>query len=467
MKFYRNAIILIAVLALLVAAYFLVINKSDDNGSEQSGADTETIRVSDYKAEDVKKIIIENQDEKLEFEKKDEKWGLSSPADLKVNADSVTGMATEVTGLIASKIVDEDSSDVKKYGLDAPQLLITVILNDDTSRVIELGNQTPMGDGYYAKEKDKAKVYVISKYVGEKLLNAKNNVRDKTIFSGNAEDIVSISMERGGSLVYSAEKQDESTWNLTAPIEGSVNVDSVGKMVDAVANVTVADFVEEKPSDLGKYGLASPAYSLEYETAKDGKIKLMLGTLNKDTYRFYAKLGSSDEVFQIDSTAFDFLDKPLKEIVDVFVYIVNISDVSRIVVDMDGKTTTCDIETDKDNDNDKDKFTVNGKDATMKDENDKQPFRKFYQALIGLTLDDVEIGAVPQGEAEITFTYYLRKAPNRMTVEFIPKDDNYYYVVKNGKYSNIVIRKDKFDQTESVRDTYNKLMEALDKEQNQ
>ncbi|RCX20933.1 uncharacterized protein DUF4340 [Anaerobacterium chartisolvens] len=463
MKFYRNAIILIAVLALLVAAYFLVINKSDDKDSEQPGADIGTIRVSDYKAEDVKKIIIENRDEKLEFEKKDEKWGLSSPADLKVNPDSVTGMAMEVTGLIASKIVDEDASDVGKYGLDAPGLLITVILGDDTSRVIELGNQTPLGDGYYVREKDKTKVYVISKYVGEKLLNAKNNLRDKTIFPGNAEDIVSISMERGGTLVYSAKKQDASTWSLTAPIEGSVNVDSLGRMVEAVANVIVADFVEEKPSDLAKYGLESPAYSLEYESAKDGKIKLMLGTLNKDTYRFYAKLESSEEVFEIDSTAFDFLDKPLKEIVDVFVYIVNISDVSRIVVDMDGKTTTCDIETDKDNDNDKDKFTVDGKNATMKDENGNQPFRKFYQALIGITLNDIEIGPEPKGDAEITLTYYLRKAPNKMTVEFVSKDDNYYYVVKNGKYSNIIVRKDKFNETEGVKETYNKLMEALNK----
>ena len=137
---------------------------------------------------------------------------------------------------------------------------------------------------------------------------------------------------------------------------------------------------------------------------------------------------------------------------------------------MDGKTVSNIIQTDKgdpkakvDADKDKDKFFVDGIDASGKDSDDNQPFRTYYQALIGVLLDSVEIGAVPTGAPEIIIDYTLNVAPGRMKVEFIPKDKDYYYVVKNGVYSNILVQKSQFDKPEGVRDSYKKLMDFLKK----
>ena len=50
-----------------------------------------------------------------------------------------------------------------------------------------------------------------------------------------------------------------------------------------------------------------------------------------------------------------------------------------------------------------------------------------------------------------------------MKVEFVSKDANYYYVVKNGKYANIIVDKRKFDDAEGLRQTYKNLTDAMNK----
>jgi hypothetical protein len=50
-----------------------------------------------------------------------------------------------------------------------------------------------------------------------------------------------------------------------------------------------------------------------------------------------------------------------------------------------------------------------------------------------------------------------------MKVEFYSKDKDYYYVVKNGKYSNLLVLKSQFDKAEGVRPTYKTLMDLINK----
>ena len=217
-------------------------------------------------------------------------------------------------------------------------------------------------------------------------------------------------------------------------------------MIEAIVNSTVAEFIEDNPADLVKYGLDAPKYVFDF-TAAGKAYKLKMGEEKVKDSQIYAQLDGSDEVFVMDITAYNFLDKPLKEIVDVFAYIVNIDQVLKIDLTMDGKTThmTLDVYKDEEgkSDSDKDKFTVNGIDASGRDENDKQPFRTFYQALIGISLDEIDVEGNPVKDAEITIDYTLKTGS--MKVEYIPKDENYYYVVRNGEYAGILVRKNKGD----------------------
>jgi hypothetical protein len=461
MKLYRNAIILIIILALLFGVYLFVTNKK----GKDSPQDTRNFeKIIDLDTLEMEELTIENKGEKLIFIKKDKEWELKYPEGIRYDSSKLNSVAINFSSVFVEKVIEEDASDLAQYGLDKP-ILVSSKMKDGTVETLEIGNLTPTGGAYYVKKKDSNKVCTTDPYTINKVIVKRNDIRDRTLFTVESDDITKISMERGGSLVFRAERPDEeSDWTLTSPIEGNANNTALAPMLEAITNSTVSEYVEENPLNLDKYGLSKPSYVLEFETP-EGKTRLLMGQEIKENSEIYVMQEGSNEVYTISIEAYTFLDKPLREIVEVFAYITNIWDVDKIVVEMDGYTANCELQTDPDQDTDKDKFFLNGKDASMKDENDRQPFRAYYQSLIGVTLSELEPNVDPTGEAEITFTYYRKVDPKVMKVEFIPKDERYYYVMRNGKYSGILVEKKKFDEPEGVRESYRKLIEAINKSQ--
>ena len=458
MKLYRNAIILVIVLALLFGVYAVVKNvKKDDDPAER----TKYEKIIDLDTTEMKELIIEKSDEKLIFIKNDKDWVLKYPEGIRYDATKLSSAAINFSSVFVEKVIEENASDLAQYGLDKP-ILVSAKMNDGKVETLEIGSLTPTKGAYYVKKKDDNKVCTTDIYTINKVIVGKNAIRDLALFTITSDEITKISMERQGTSVFGAVYDSEnSSWVLTTPIKGNANVTALSPMLDAITQSQITSFVEENPTNLEKYGLTKPSYVLEFETP-EGKKRMLMGKEDTANSQIYVMLEGINEVFTISSEPYTFLDKPIEEIVEVFAYIVNIWDVDKIDVEMDGYKLNLELQTDSEKDNDKDKFFVNGKDASMKDEDDRQPFRAYYQSLIGITLSEVEPVAQPTGTADITFTYYLKTEPKTMKVEFIPKDERYYYVVKNGEYSGILVEKKKFDESEGVRESYSKLMAAIE-----
>ena len=459
MKLYRNAIILVIIFALLFGVYAVVKNiKKDDDPTDKNAYE----KIIDLDTTEMQELTIEKTGEKLIFVKNenDNEWKLQYPEGIQYDPSKLSSAAINFSSVFIEKVIEENASDLSQYGLDKP-IIVTAKMKDGKVETLEIGSPTPTKGAYYVKKKDDNKVYTTDTYTIDKVIVSKNDIRDLALFKITSDEITHISMERQGKVVFKADYNSESkNWTLTNPIKGNANISALAPMLDAITQSQITTFVEENAADLEKYGLTKPSYVLEFETV-DGKNRMLMGKEDTENSQIYVMLEGNNEVFTISTQPYTFLDKPIEEIVEVFAYITNIWDVNKIDVEMDGNKLNLELQTDPDKDNEKDKFFVNGKDATMKDENDRQPFRAYYQALIGVTLSEVEPTAQPTGEAEITFTYYLKTDPKVMKVEFIPKDDRYYYVKRNGEYSGILVDKKKFDEPEGVRDSYNKLMAAL------
>jgi len=462
MKFYRNAIILVVIVALLAGAYVLVRNiKANQPGTSET---KQYDKLTDFISTDIESVTLKNKSGTFVIVKKDEDWALSEPADIRYDSSVLSSIVINSASIVADKVIEEDAQDLSIYGLDDPAI-VTVKSKDGTSVTLEIGNQTPTGGGYYTKLQGKNKVYMISKYTGDKLLSGKNEIRTKQLFDMTTDDIMKFGLNRKGENVFISEKSEDK-WNMVTPIKGSMNDSSFIPMLEALVNARATEFVEENPDDLSVYGLDKPAYELIFSTEATGEVKLQMGFERREDYTIYAKFDGEDEVFAIDTNTFTFLDKPLKEIVNIFAYIVNIQDVEKIDLTMDGKTTHMELDVYLDEegnmDSDKDKFYVNGIDASGKDENGKQPFRKFYQALIGVCIDEIDLEGDPAGkQADITIEYTLKDG--KMKVEYIPKDEHFYYVVRNGEYAGVLVKqRNKVEfGIEGMKQAYDTMMEFL------
>jgi len=460
MKLYRNAIILIVIVALLAGAYYFLSRNMPKNEDE-----VETIAITDIQAEDIESMTFKNSGNTFVMAVEDSKWILKSPEDIIYDQSTVSTMCEAARNISAERVVEESAADLSPYGLNNPAGTVEIKLKDGTVKIIEVGDESPVGGVYYAKLSGESKVYTIRQYDANKLLTDRNGLKQKKLFDFELETVNAMSMERGGEILFKAKLTETEDWEMYEPIHGSANPSAILPMTEALATVRVSEFIEENPADLSKYGLDAPRYAFEIGSSEGGTYKLMLGKEKTRGKDIYAMLEGRDEVFTVSLDDFFFLDKPIDELFQVFAYIVNIDEVSEIYLTMDGKTThmTLDVYVDEEGnrDNDKDKFTVNGKDASGKNEKGDQPFRVFYQALIGVTLDEIDLEGKPQGDPDITIEYKLKNG-DTMRIDYVPKDENFYYVLRNGEYANIIVRKNKGEfGIKGLREKYKNLMDFL------
>ncbi|HHV60883.1 MAG TPA: DUF4340 domain-containing protein [Clostridiaceae bacterium] len=460
MKLYRNAIILVVVLAVALGAFYFLKNRTTEENDNGSVTPAKYEKITDFDSLSVEKISVKYPDKEIVLTKTgDDEWQLESNKELKLNSSRVRSIAIRMSSIFPEKEIEENPKDLSVYGLDNP-VLATCWLSDGSMHQIMIGDMTPTKGAYYGMVPGTDKVYTISTYDAGGILVSVNDLKLTTLFEVTMEDLVKLELERNGQLVFSSYKEEDE-WRLSHPLKAKASYTRLYEIGDAISQFQVKAY-EQDSSDLASFGLDNPKYALTFGT-KDNEYRMLFG-IEKGS-DIYAKMDGSDDVFKLDVSLVNFLDVPIEEVVDSFVALPNIMDVEKVVVEIDGYTDVSEIYVDPE-DSDKDSFKFNGKDANVKNEKGDFLYKKYYQGLLTAGIrDEVDIDGNPQGDAEVTITYYKTDG-EVIKIEFVPRDEFYYYMVRNGEYTGLVVNKKKLsaNNAESIRATRQALVEAMEKE---
>jgi len=312
MKLYRN----IVILAFMIIALVLVWGSTGKRTKVEMKPENvdNTIAIFDFDADSITHITIVNSDSRFELERKEGKWTSIFPEGMRVNDYTIDMIAEYFSNLTALKIVKDNEENVKLYGLDDPST-ITVRLDDGTEKTLEIGDLTPTNDNYYAKVKGDSRIFTIGGYIGDQFKSKKENIRQRILFDVLPEEIHGFSLERGGKTVFVAKRTENGNWEIIRPVHQAVADSSeIESMVFFVSNLAVFNFIEEMPSDIGKYGLEDPAYAIEFETEQSIQ-RLLLGSEKVKGYEIYAKLADNNETFTLSMELLYFLDVPLDDLI--------------------------------------------------------------------------------------------------------------------------------------------------------
>lgn len=468
MKLFRNAIILSAVLVIIAGAFILMNILDKDtvvkNTTEPDDLNDRYVSVFETARDDIEEMTIETADVKYVIKQKDGKFEVTYPEGMNYDGTLVFNTMENVANLTAEKVFDVSEADLAKYGLGKKVPTLSLKMKDGTEKILELGDQVPNQLLAYAKLKGANKVYAIGgDFAASFKTVSKLYYKQRKIYTPKKEDLYEIKLERSGRNAFVLEKQSGDKWNITSPVTGNIKDPKLQTILTYFSTVAATYFVDENCTDLSKYGLDKPSYVAEVKS-KTGNMKLILGKEKTAAEEIYAKVENSGDVFVLGLASLDFLDIGLDDLLESFICVPDIKDVTGITVNMDGQTTNCVLQLDPDGNKDKDKFTVNGKDASGKDENGEFYFRAYYKALIGLMFTDLDLDAKPSaGKPEITIEYRLNKSPGTYKVELVPRDANSYYAMLDGVYTGKIVFKRDLDDVEGIRAGYKKLMESIDK----
>jgi len=463
MRTFKNVIILAVVMVLSIGALVAVnIFKKTDEDSDITEPTVKLIPLMEAKKDDITEYTIEHDGNKFTVAHKGTDWVLTYPEGVNYSKLETENMANNAAGISASRIIEEDAADLGAYGLDKPTI-VSFKTNDGKEQVIEVGSNTPTDDGVYVKTRGSNTVYLVDLYSVNVFRVSKYYFWNKELFDITKEDVNSFTLERQGKVAFKVKLNDDKQWYLTEPLEGVANSDKLQPYLDGLPSLSAISIEEDKPTDLAEFGLDKPSYTMILDTKKGTK-KLYLGSEIIKGQEIYAKLEGVDTIFVLSVASLDYIDMPLKSLMEGLVYTPDIYDVSDFSLEMGGKTTNVKLELDPEKNTDKDKYTVNGKEANKKDSNGEVIVRVFYRALIGIAFVDLdtENKTIPAVKPEATIIYNLKKAPGQVKVEYISKDETTYYAVVNGKFTGKIVSKMDFDMPGGVKDSLRKLLESTE-----
>jgi hypothetical protein len=452
MKFYKKAVILVIVASLLFIV--CLINYKGDTGNTASAG--EPIRLLNVNSDDIVRIELNNKGGSFRFEKESDSWKAVEPVNLKFDISRINGILFAVSNLDMEDVIDKQPSDLKQYGLTNPAS-IDIKTKDNAEYKLEIGNVTPYGDGYYVKKKNESAVYKANYGLCSEFMREKLDFRDRRLFDMPIEDYTDVTIKKKDKVVLDINKNG-AVWNITEPVYGNSDLNGIEPVISMLSYLCVNDYVEDDSKDFGKYGLNNPSYAISIRTDKVEKT-LFLGNLIEGKEAMYAKLSDSNDVFELLSKDLYLMDNPVKEL-SIYAFAEPFGNVSGIKLEMDNKITDIEIDTDKSNG--LKKYYVNGRFLNMTDSGINSLFMRFYQTLNGIGMAETDMEYKSGKNPEITLTYELNSKASTEKIEFVPKNDTSYYVIRNGKYTGMLVFRSTFEGPEGIRDYCNSLIKVAE-----
>lgn len=194
---------LIALLVALVAIYF-VVEKVNKEKEEETESENEEVSVTIHST-DVDSIVSFSyiyEGTEYAFQKVDDTWVSLNDESIELDQDAVSNLAENFQEVTASRIVEEEASDLTQYGLDNPTNVITVIDSEGNTVIYDIGNENQTVSGYYIKTEDNNTVYLTDTFA--------------TVFNKNLED---LKKEEDDTTSTEATTEDDATSNNTTTQE--------------------------------------------------------------------------------------------------------------------------------------------------------------------------------------------------------------------------------------------------------
>lgn len=263
-------------------------------------------------------------------------WRIVKPVQTAADNGVADGLANAIAGLEVVDTVEENPSDLANYGLANP--FATVIVTTKDKRVlpgIMVGSDTPVGNNTYIKTTDKPAVMLTSAGFTVVAGRTLKDLRSRVLVGLTAEQMNRVAVTHAdGSVIEIVRKGDG--WMLTKPREYPADKAAVQQLLDVIAGARVAEFIEDNPVDLDKFGLAKPALEFEVNGGKDNaKESILIGFKQAEAGKnaVYARVGEGDQPI---CTVADYIvkafDKSFDDLRDKTVLAFDEANVARITL---------------------------------------------------------------------------------------------------------------------------------------
>lgn len=444
----------VVVLGVLCAAYegvnFYVTSQEEKETEEN---DTSVDLVS-LEADDITAVSFTADQNKVEFDKKDDSWTEKSDANFPVNQDTVDSAVKGVASLTADQEIS-DVEDMSQYDLDNPQNTITLTTADgDTS--LQIGMESSNNQYYVKKEDDDKNVYLVSSSSIEPFMGTLYDFAESGTFpSVTSATITDVKVDKENSYELTQDA-DNLFWNVSdGKTTEKADTTKAGTVTSAIGSLAYDKFVDYNCTDDSKYGFDDPyavitvKYTEEEQETQTVEKTLTIYVGDETGDDRYVKVDDSKEVYTITKDSLtDILDSTMSDFYNLTVSYVSSNDLDSLEVQSADGDHTINIVTETVKAEDEDTTDTDSSDESSSDDEeetttttykldgedlDESTFTTFYNKLINMTAQErLTEEYTPEGDPAYTFIF-KDKDGKETTVKYYEYDTNFYAAVVEDK----------------------------------
>ena len=305
MRGVRTTIGLVLVLAGLGAyIYFVTWKKPDaDTGTKQEKvfAGVQTDKIGELKVKSEKGDITT-------LKKDGGGWQVTAPLQTRADESEVSGITSNLSSVEVTRVIDDNPSSLKDYGLDQPRVEVDFKADGDKDfKKLFIGEKSPTGASLYAKRNDEKRVFLIPAFQDTTFNKSTFDLRDKTLVKFDRDKVDGIELTADGKTTDIA--REGSDWKLTKPIQTKADFGSVEGLIGRLQSAQMKSIVttDATPADLKKYGFDKPSAAVTMNLGS-ARATVQLGGKAEDN-TVYARDASRPVVMTVESSFADELKK--------------------------------------------------------------------------------------------------------------------------------------------------------------
>ena len=284
-----------------------------EGGKKREEAAEQAKKLFQFDKEEVKSISLDRESGSIILKKENGGWKLVAPIQAKADETAVDGLASELSSIQVERSLEPGSVDWKDYGLDNPNLKISVALQDGRRLDLELGDKDFNQDSVFGRIPHVAKVLVLPGLLYTTADKEPVDFRDKTVLEFDREQVREVEI-RAKRKTYRLQKEGQD-WSIREPIQARADRSEIRSLLSDLEFARVEEFVERGAGELKTYGLNAPSSRVDLYLG-DNRARKTLLVGKKVGAQFYAKDDAGEDVFRIKEDLVEKFDLDLSKLRD-------------------------------------------------------------------------------------------------------------------------------------------------------
>ena len=333
--------LVLAAIALGVLAYLRFFEMKQPSTGE---AKRQAQNVVTFDRNKISGIVIQNGDEKIEMQRRDNRWRLEAPIKDQADSSLIESLLSDLEnwqkdGTISAKEIETDKSKLNEYGVNRPKLRLKLIGQDRPPEIL-FGKDAALEGKMYVRFDDSKETFLAGQSVKKDIDKKSEEFRDRKLTDLITAQVTRVILKTPAGEMELQKKGDH--WDIVKPLRARGDDQKIADLIAQITTARIQQFVADDHGDLHGYGLAEPrgALTLFTQDDKQGQLLQIGDVPEKEKDQRYVRFAPRGFVYTVPKKIEEILSTKPDDLRDRHLVRVDTNILDRITIAPADKTKT-------------------------------------------------------------------------------------------------------------------------------